>query len=148
MNEYFCIYEWLLTPQSIWTLWRNFTKYRSSKKNECTKIKWGYRAYTEIYQRFIELIQVKTPSAVFKERQLFWLFWDSADPIDQKECNSSDASQNNLEGTPFVTSKSVISWNQRLRFCSSDINLAFRYDPDNFVCHLSLNATTRNQQCL
>lgn len=49
-------------------------------------------------------------------------------------------------GEDTVTSKRVISWNQRSCFGSSDVNLAVRYDPDNFACHLVLKATTRNQQ--
>lgn len=37
-------------------------------------------------------------------------------------------------------------WNQRSCFGSSDVNITLRHDPDNFVCHLVLKATTRNQQ--
>lgn len=71
--------------------------------------------------------------------------WEPEDPADQKECNSSSAQQNNLENMPFATSKRVISGNQRSCFHSSDINLTFSSYPDNFVCHVILKATTRNQ---
>lgn len=81
----------------------------------------------------------------FQEEAITVRPWQPEDPADQKDCNSSSAQQNNLESMPFATSKRVISGNQRSCFHPSDIDFTFNSYPDNFICHVILKATTRNQ---